>query len=96
MPRFHVIMVDTVSNEICGYITRIESAVDAICNHPWFTEIYRSEWVAKHIDADTMEETIANTWKLLAWSCLCVNLDEEIMKDLNGGGSSVSLATQQS
>jgi hypothetical protein len=96
MPRFFVAAFDPHDNTHFHYITRIDNPSDAICNHPWITEIYKNTWVAKAIWNDDVEVTIANCHTQMGWSILCVNLDEEIMKDLNGGGSSVSLATQQS
>lgn len=95
MPRFHVVMADTATNEIGGYIARIDNAVDAICNHPWVSEIYKNTWIAKHVHSPDLDECVQNFLEKLGWMVLCVNLDEEIMNALNAGDSSVSLPTQQ-
>ena len=95
MPRYLVALCDTQTGEISHYITRIESPVEAICNHPWFTAIYRSEWVAANIFADEEETCASNIKDCLNWSVACVNLDEEIMNALNAGDSNVSSVETQ-
>lgn len=83
MPRFHVIAVDLATEEIKGYIARIDNPVDAVCNHPWFATIYRSEWVAANIWNEDLDNTISNIKQAMNWLILCVNLDDEIMNALN-------------
>lgn len=96
MPRFHVVLADTSDGNIHGYIARIDSAVDAILNHPWFTSVYRSEWVAKNLDGPDEDTVKQNIWSQFSWSVLCVNLDEAIMNALNGGDSNACSSTGQS
>lgn len=95
MPRFHVVMFDPADNTAHGHITRIDNASEAVCNHPWITEIYKNTWIAKNVYADDLENCINNVLQMLGWVALCVNLDDAIMNALNAGDSSVSLETQQ-
>jgi hypothetical protein len=95
MPRFHVVMFDPADNTTHGHIMRIDHPADAICNHPWITEIYKNTWIAKHVWADDVASCISNVMNILGWATLCVNLDEAIMSALNAGDSSACSQTQQ-
>jgi hypothetical protein len=95
VPRFHVIAFDPQDNQTCSRIGRYANGPDAILNLPWIDEIYRTKWVIDNLYAPDMESVISNIYQRLGWVVLCVNLDDEIMKDLNDGGSSVSCPTQQ-
>lgn len=88
MPRFFVAFFDPSDNTHNHYITRIDSASDAICNHPWITEIYKNTWVAENIWSPNEDNTRHNLATQLGWIALCVNLDEEIMRDLNSSEES--------
>ncbi len=90
MPRFIVTICDPTTREIASHIQRIDNPVDAICNHPWITYMYKNTWVASHIFALTQELCIANIMEQLGWVVLCENLDDKIMNVLNGGDSSAS------
>ena len=105
MPRFHVIFTDIATKEIRGHIVRTANASDAICSHPWLTDIYKNTWVAANIYETDEEGVCGNLHNVLGWVALCVNLDEAIMQDLNSppettkgwsaGDSNVSSPTQQ-
>lgn len=95
MPRFHVVAFDPNDNTTCQYISKQHSASEAVCNMPWLREIYNSRWVLKNIYAPDVETCISNCFQRMSWVVICVNLDEEIMKDLNGGDSSACSSTLQ-
>jgi hypothetical protein len=88
-------MFDPADNTTHHYLARIDSASDAVCNHPWITEIYKNTWIARNVWALDIDNTINNVLQFLGWVASCVNLDEEIMKELNGGDSSASSKTPQ-
>lgn len=95
MARFHVVAFDPNDNTTCSYIGRHISATEAVLRLPWFEQIYKDTWVMDHIFAQDIETVISNCWQRMSWVVVCVNLDEEILRDLNGGASSVSSQMQQ-
>lgn len=90
MPRFIVAMCDKNTGEIQQDISKVHEPEYAILQHPWLTDIYTDKWIKANISESTADLIISNLHNVLNWSCSCVNLDEEILKDLNGGDSSVS------
>ncbi len=90
MPRFHVIFFDSTNHEIDAAIVQARHPVHALLQHPWIVEIYKESWIQKNLAAEDEDSCKQNIFKMIGWSTLCVNLDEEIMKDLNGGDLSVS------
>lgn len=97
MARFHVVMVDPADGEIVGHIVRAANASDAICNHPWLQTIYKDTWIDNTIWDEDVDACIKNIHLQLGWTTLCVNLDEAIMNELNGGdGNVLSAQTAQS
>lgn len=92
MPRFIVSMCDKSDGQILTKIVKATSKEEAILEFPWLVEIYTEKWIINNICENTEESIISNLHNVLNWSCSCVNLDEEILKDLNGGDSSASLS----
>lgn len=94
MPRFHVVMIDPNSREICGCIVKARHPVHAILQHKWIADIYKETYIQENFAAEDEDNCKTNIHAMTSWDILCVNLDEEIMKDLNGGDSSACLQTQ--
>jgi uncharacterized protein YegJ (DUF2314 family) len=91
MTRFLITIVDPEDNTTHSHGVRAAHAAEAIIKHKWITDIYKDEWVRNNILAVNHEEaTISNVFRKLGWVVICNNLDEVIMKDLNGGDSSYS------
>jgi hypothetical protein len=95
MARYHVVFADPNTHEISGVLLRARHPVHAILQHPWISEIYAEKYIQKNFAAEDEDNCKTNIHSFTSWSILCVNLDEEIMKGLNGGDSSVSSLTQQ-
>jgi hypothetical protein len=94
MARYHVVFCDPNTEEIVGAVIRARHPVHAILQHPWICNIYKDEYVKENFAAEDEDNCRQNIYTFTSWRILCVNLDEEIMRDLNGGDSSASLATQ--
>lgn len=90
MPRFIVAMCDKNTGEILQDVSHVPAAEYAILQHPWLTDIYTDKWIKANISEEFAEAIISNLHNVLNWSCSCMNLDSEILKDLNGGDSNVS------
>lgn len=84
MPRFHVVLCDLQTGEICGEINKFQNECQAVCSHSWISDVYREQWIRDNIMAETVEVMAENLKNLFNYALLCVNLDNEIMRDLNG------------
>lgn len=84
MPRFIVVFCDKTDGQILAKIKTAKTAEEAFMEHPWLTEIYTAKWLAINIEEDTLEAMQNNIHNILNWSGVCMNLDDEILKDLNG------------
>lgn len=91
MARFLVVMADPEEVQTSYIVIHAEDTSAAIIKHAWIEQVYKFEWVFDNIYVKNHEAmTINNVYSKLGWICTCVNLDELIMKDLNGGDSNSS------
>lgn len=95
MARFIITMCDTNSGEIRSFFFRHQDANYAILQHPWILDTYKESYIDEMFYHEDAQQVIQNIWSQLSWAVAVVNLDEETMKDLNGGDSSVSSSQQQ-
>lgn len=84
MPRFIVVFCDKNDGQILAKIKTAATAEAAFMRHPWLTEIYTAKWLKENIQEEGLEDMQNNIHHILNWSGVCVNLDDEIMKELNG------------
>lgn len=84
MPRFMVILFDPVTAEVQHSIRRTDDPVTAICSHVWLTTIYQPQWVVNNIQAEDVADTLFNLKEAVGWLGSCLNLDDELMRELNG------------
>jgi hypothetical protein len=98
MPRYAVTICDVNTGEIEMRVASQAGdlpVANVICSHPWIRDIYKDTWIEKNLWAEDVDNCINNIHQNLNWSVLCVNLDDAIMNDLNGGDSSVYSSPQQ-
>lgn len=96
MPRFLITICDTATGEIANHISAsFVHPSTAIIRHPWLEQTYKDAYVMEMFWAEDEDECKNNIYSKLGWAVSCVNLDELIMKELNGGDSSVSSQTQE-
>lgn len=96
MARFLVVMTDAEEVQTAHCVVQTTGGANAITFHPWILQVYKDEWVLENIFvAGHTTATINNVFNKLGWMCVCVNLDELIMNDLNGGDSNSSNSRQE-
>jgi hypothetical protein len=95
MPRFLTTICDTETGEIHSCMGQFTCEAEAILAHCYINDIYSQKYILKNLFHEDGKQVIQNVWSLLSWAVNCVNLDQEIMNELNGGDSNASSLTPQ-
>lgn len=91
MPRFIVTFFDPADSTVHQCTVRSDTADLALIEHPWIKEVYLPKWILANLVYTSPEKPIAEAiHEMLGYITCVANLDEEIMKDLNGSDSSAS------